>query len=34
VSGWRTTAGRHQLTPSEIAAIEVAFAGLADAADV
>ncbi len=25
VSGWRTTAGRHQLTPSEIAAMEPAF---------
>jgi len=34
VSGWRTTAGRHQLTPSEITAMEPAFAGLADAADV
>lgn len=34
VSGWRTTAGRHQLTPSEIAAMEPAFASLADAADM
>lgn len=31
VSGWRTVAARHQLTPSEIATMEPAFAGLADA---
>jgi serine/threonine-protein kinase HipA len=34
VEGWRTTAARHQLTPSEIATMEPAFAGLAQVDDV
>lgn len=34
VSSWRAVAGRHQLTPSEIEAMEPAFAGLADAAAI
>ncbi len=34
VGGWRSTAARHGLTPSEIAAMEPAFAGLAAVADL
>jgi serine/threonine-protein kinase HipA len=33
VSQWRTVAGAHQLTPSDIAAMEPAFGALDDVAD-